>query len=177
MGRVTAETMHALRKVIPYECLADWRADLDDLNRPLVVTNGCFDLLHAGHVFFLEKARCLGKALLVGVNSDKAIMALKGPDRPIMPERDRLMMLSSVEAVLKVCLFPEVDAMAFLAKARPDIYVKGGDYTVDTINQLERQLLEQQGTRIEILPRFELQSSSAILRRIKENAGGSSDVR
>jgi D-glycero-beta-D-manno-heptose 1-phosphate adenylyltransferase len=163
--------MQALRKVIPYEGLAEWRADLETLSRPLIVTNGCFDLLHAGHVFFLENARALGKTLLVGVNSDWAIQTLKGPGRPVMPERDRLMMLSSVEAVSKVCLFPEVDAMAFLATARPDIYVKGGDYTVDTINQRERRLLEEQGTRIEILPRFELQSSSAILRRIVEAAG------
>lgn len=163
--------MQALRKVIPYESLGEWRADLDSLSRPLVVTNGCFDLLHPGHVFFLEKARGLGKTLLVGVTGDEAIRTLKGPGRPAMPARDRLMLLSSLEAVSKVCLFAEVDALAFLGAARPDIYVKGGDYTIDTINQAERRLLEQQGAKIEILPRFELQSSSAIFRRIADAAG------
>jgi D-beta-D-heptose 7-phosphate kinase/D-beta-D-heptose 1-phosphate adenosyltransferase len=162
--------MRSLRKVVPYEDLGNWRAHLQEVNRPLVVTNGCFDLLHPGHLFLLEKARELGKTLLVGVTGDEAIRNLKGPGRPAMPGRDRLLLLSSLEAVSNVCLFPEIDAVAFLQAARPDIYVKGGDYTLDSINQEERRLLEGAGVKIQIIPRVELQSSSAILQRIVKSA-------
>jgi D-beta-D-heptose 7-phosphate kinase/D-beta-D-heptose 1-phosphate adenosyltransferase len=117
-------------------------------------------------VFLLERGRALGKTLLVGLTSDAAIRILKGAGRPALPERDRLLMLGSLEAVSYVCLFPDVDACAFLEKSRPDIYVKGGDYTLDTLNQSERRLLERAGTRIEILPRFENQSTTEILRRV-----------
>jgi D-glycero-beta-D-manno-heptose 1-phosphate adenylyltransferase len=158
--------MRSLRKLIPYEDLPKWRAHLEEINRPLVVTNGCFDLVHPGHLFLLEKARELGKILLVGVTGDPAIRHLKGPGRPAMPARDRLLLLSSLESVSNVCLFPEIDAAAFLRAARPDIYVKGGDYTLESINQEERRLLEASGVKIQIIPRFELQSSSAILQRI-----------
>lgn len=162
--------MQASRKIIAYETLAGWRAGLEGADRPLVVTNGCFDLLHPGHLFLLEKARALGKSLLVGVTGDEAIRTLKGPGRPAMPARDRMLMLSSLEPVSMVCLFPDVNAVEFLRTAQPDIYVKGGDYTLESINQEERCLLEAMGARIEIVPQFELQSSSAIFQRISERA-------
>jgi len=158
--------MRAFEKIIPFEQLAAWRANLSESGRKVVFTNGCFDILHPGHVFLLERGRALGKTLLVGLTSDAAIRLLKGPGRPALPERDRLLMLCSLEAVSNVCLFPEVDACAFLGKARPDIYIKGGDYTLDTLNQNERRLLERAGTRIEILPRFENRSTTEILRRV-----------
>lgn len=154
------------RKTIPYEELAEWRAGLGLGSRPLVVTNGCFDLIHPGHLFLLEKARALGNELLVGMTGDEAVAMLKGQGRPAMPERDRVLILSGLEAVTHVCLFPEIDAIGFLEKARPDVYVKGGDYTIETINQKERRLLEAFGCKIEILPRFESQSSTAIMQRI-----------
>jgi rfaE bifunctional protein nucleotidyltransferase chain/domain len=162
--------MQASRKIIAYETLASWRATLESADRPLVVTNGCFDLLHPGHLFLLEKARELGKTLLVGVTGDEAIRTLKGPGRPAMPARDRMLMLSSLEPVSKVCLFPDVNAVEFLRTVQPDIYVKGGDYTIESINQEERRLLEGIGAKIEIVPRFEVQSSSAIFRRISQSA-------
>jgi rfaE bifunctional protein nucleotidyltransferase chain/domain len=164
--------MQASRKIIHYEALANWRAHLDKSNRPLVVTNGCFDLLHPGHLFLLEKARQLGNTLLVGVTGDEAIRMLKGAGRPAMPARDRLLLLSSLEAVSNVCLFPQVDAVAFLQVAQPDVYVKGGDYTIQSINQEERRFLENAGVKIEIVPRFELQSSSAIFERIAHGPAG-----
>jgi len=164
--------MQASRKIVHYQTLANWRAHLDEINRPLVVTNGCFDLLHPGHLFLLEKARELGNTLLVGVTGDDAIRMLKGPGRPAMPARDRLLLLSSLEPVSNVCLFPEVDALAFLRAAQPDIYVKGGDYTLGSINQEERRFLEGAGVKIQIIPRFELQSSSAIFERIAQKATG-----
>jgi rfaE bifunctional protein nucleotidyltransferase chain/domain len=162
--------MQAGKKIIPYEALVDWRASLDADAFPLVATNGCFDILHPGHVSFLERARALGKTLLVGVTGDEAIRALKGSGRPAMEARDRLMLLSGLEAVSNVCLFPEVNAIGFLEKAQPDIYVKGGDYTIETINQEERRFLDASDVRIEILPRFESRSSSAILRSIAQSA-------
>jgi rfaE bifunctional protein nucleotidyltransferase chain/domain len=158
--------MRALDKVIPYEQLENWRTALPATSKPLVVTNGCFDILHPGHVFLLEKARAMGKTLLVGLTGDAAIRKLKGPGRPALPEGDRLLILCGFETVSHVCLFPEYDAVAFLEKARPDIYVKGGDYTIETINQDERQLLHSQGVPIEIVPKFEDRSTSTILRKI-----------
>jgi rfaE bifunctional protein nucleotidyltransferase chain/domain len=154
------------RKTIPYEGLVEWRTNLPPAGRPLVVTNGCFDLIHPGHLFLLETARSLGKTLLVGVTGDEAVGILKGPGRPAMPERDRAFILSCLEAVTHVCLFPEVDAVGFLEKARPDVYVKGGDYTIETINQEERRSLQALGCRIDIVPRFESQSTTAVVQRI-----------
>lgn len=160
--------MRVLEKIIPYEELANWRASLPAQAKPLVVTNGCFDILHPGHLFLLEKARAMGKMLLVGLTGDAAIQKLKGAGRPTVPERDRVLMLCGFEFVSRVCLFPDLDAVAFLEKSRPDIYVKGGDYTIETINQDERRFLEFSGVTIEIVPKFENQSTSAILRKILE---------
>jgi rfaE bifunctional protein nucleotidyltransferase chain/domain len=154
------------RKVIAYEQLADWRMTLLAAQRPLVVTNGCFDLIHPGHLFLLERACTLGATLLVGVTGDEAVRLLKGEGRPAMPQRDRVLILAGLEPVSHVCLFPEIDAMAFLEKARPDIYVKGGDYTIDSINQAERALLERIGATIKILPRFEALSTTSTFQRI-----------
>ena len=171
MAPVSAEIrMQPATKLIRYEDLLPWRASLALEKTPLVVTNGCFDLLHPGHLFLLQTARALGNTLLVGVTGDAAVRTLKGSGRPAMPERDRLLILSAIEAVSYVCLFPDVDATLFLEMVRPDIYVKGGDYSLETINQRERHLLERLGSRIEILPRFEQQSTTQVVRRILDGA-------
>ena len=99
------------------------------------MTNGCFDLLHLGHVTYLETARNLGDALLVGVNSDAAVRGLKGEGSPLNNESDRAAVIAALRAVNYVCIFPDVRATEFLAAAKPDIYVKGGDYTLDTLEQ------------------------------------------
>ena len=132
----------------------------------LVVTNGCFDLLHLGHVTYLESARNQGDALLIGVNSDAAVRQLKGPDRPVTPESDRAAVLAALESVAGVCIFTESTATRFLAAAQPDIYVKGGDYTLDTLNQEERRTVEQAGGRIVIIPFVPGRSTTAILKKI-----------
>jgi rfaE bifunctional protein nucleotidyltransferase chain/domain len=162
--------MRLLDKVISYQDLAAWREALSSTSRPLVVTNGCFDILHPGHLFLLANARGLGKTLLVGLTGDAAIRTLKGPSRPAMPEQDRLTILCGLESVSNVCLFPETDAVDFLKKSRPDVYVKGGDYTIETINPDERDYLESAGVRIEFIPRFESQSTSSIVQRIVNQA-------
>jgi D-glycero-beta-D-manno-heptose 1-phosphate adenylyltransferase len=120
----------------------------------------------------LERARSLGSALLVGVTGDFAVRLLKGKSRPAAPEQDRVLMLAGLEAVSFVCLFPEIDAVGFLEKAEPNIYVKGGEYSLETINQEERRTLERLGAKIEFLPMVKERSTSALLRRIR---GGSED--
>src|ERR1043165_4456735 len=107
--------MNFLGKVLSYAELAAWRENNQKLGR-LVVTNGCFDLLHLGHVTYLEAARKLGDALLVGVNSDLAVQALKGAGRPINSEQDRAAVVAALESVDFVCIFPGVRAVDFLAR-------------------------------------------------------------
>jgi D-glycero-beta-D-manno-heptose 1-phosphate adenylyltransferase len=133
----------------------------------LVVTNGCFDVLHLGHVTYLQQARDQGDALLVGVTNDAGVRALKGPGRPLNGENDRAGVLAALEAVDAVRIFPELDARAFLQTVGPDIYVKGGDYTIDTINQDERRLLEKLGVQIVILPAVPGKSTSALVQKMQ----------
>jgi len=152
-------------KIIAYSELAAWR----DGNRgsgQLVVTNGCFDLLHLGHVTYLETARNLGTALLVGVNSDAAVRGLKGEGRPINSEQDRASVLAALESVTYVCIFPDVRATDFLSRAKPDIYVKGGDYTLDTLDQNERRTVEAAGGKIHLIPFVPGKSTTSVLQKL-----------
>ena len=132
----------------------------------LVVTNGCFDLLHVGHVTYLENARNQGDALLIGVNGDTAVRQLKGPDRPVTEEKDRAAVLAALESVDGICIFPEQTATRFLEAASPDVYVKGGDYTLETLNVDERRAVEQAGGKIVIIPFVPGKSTTAILKKI-----------
>jgi len=134
--------------------------------RKLVVTNGCFDILHLGHVTHLESARQFGDALLVGVNGDDATRQLEGADRPVNPESDRAAVLAALESVDGVCIFAEKTATRFLLAAKPDIYVKGGDYTLDTLNQEERHVVESAGGKIVIIPFVPGKSTTALLEKI-----------
>jgi D-glycero-beta-D-manno-heptose 1-phosphate adenylyltransferase len=153
-------------KIIAWDRLPEWRASVRADGRKLVVTNGCFDLLHLGHVTCLETARNLGDALLVGVNSDDSVRQLKGPNRPVTGEHDRAAILAALESVSAVCVFAEPTATRFLAAARPDVYVKGGDYTLDTINQEERRAVEEAGGRIVIVPVVPGKSTTATLEKV-----------
>jgi len=153
-------------KIIGWDTLPKWRAAMRSSGKRLVVTNGCFDLLHVGHVTYLETARQQGDALLVGVNGDAAVRQLKGPDRPVNPETDRAAVLAALESVDGVCIFAEATAARFLAAARPDVYVKGGDYTLDTLNPEERHAVEQAGGKIVIVPCVPGKSTTALLEKI-----------
>ena len=159
--------MDFAKKILSAAGLPGWREDLRRGGRKLVATNGCFDLLHLGHVTYLQQARGLGDALLVGLTSDAQVRQLKGPGRPIHREADRAGVVAALESVDAVFVFPELDARHFLEAVRPDIYAKGGDYTLDTINQDERRLLEKLGVRIVILPAVPGQSTSATLGRLQ----------
>jgi rfaE bifunctional protein nucleotidyltransferase chain/domain len=155
--------MNFREKIIPPERLVEWRARQRAAGAKLVVTNGCFDLLHLGHVSYLEKARNLGDALLVGLNGDAAVQALKGPGRPLNPENDRAGVLAALAAVDAVSIFPEVTATAFLKLAAPDLWVKGGDYTLETLIQDERRAVESAGGKIVILPLMRGRSTTALV--------------
>jgi rfaE bifunctional protein nucleotidyltransferase chain/domain len=137
--------------------------------RKLVVTNGCFDLLHLGHVTYLETARNLGDALLIGVNSDQSVRQLKGADRPVNSEYDRAAVLAALQSVDGACIFGERAATRFLAAAQPDIYVKGGDYTLETLSQEERRAVEQSGGRIVIIPFVPGKSTTTLLQKISRH--------
>lgn len=158
--------MNAAAKVLTWDQLADWRAQLRREGRRLVVTNGCFDLLHRGHVTYLEAARSLGDVLLVGVNSDASVRELKGPERPVNNESDRAFVLAALGSVDGVCVFTDRTALRFLEHVQPDIYAKGGDYTIDTINQDERRLVEHAGGRVAILPGVPGKSTTALVEKI-----------
>ncbi len=153
-------------KIIDWEELPAWRAAVRARGWKLVVTNGCFDILHPGHVIYLENARHRGDALLVGLNGDDATRQLKGPGRPVNTEADRAVVLAALESVTGACIFAEPTATKFLSVAAPDIYVKGGDYTLDTLNQDERRAVEQAGGKIVIVPFVPGKSTTALLEKI-----------
>ena len=153
-------------KLISWADLPAWRADVRASGKRLVVTNGCFDVLHLGHVTYLESARNLGDLLLVGMSGDSSVQQLKGPNRPVNNEQDRAGVLAAIESVSGVCIFTEKTASRFLSLAKPDIYVKGGDYTLETLNQEERRIVEEAGGKISILPFVPGKSTTALLEKI-----------
>ena len=153
-------------KLVAWDDLQRWGDAFRKSGRRLVATNGCFDLLHPGHVTYLEAARNQGDALLIGVTGDEGVRNLKGAGRPVNEETDRALVLAALESVSGVCVFPDRTAMRFLERARPNIYVKGGDYTIDTINQEERRFVESIGGRVVILANVPGKSTSATLAKI-----------
>jgi len=153
-------------KIIDWGKLPEWRKNFRASGKKLVVTNGCFDILHLGHVTYLENARNFGDALLVGVNGDAAARQLKGAGRPVNLENDRASVLAALESVDCVCIFAEETATKFLTTAQPDIYVKGGDYTLDTLNQDERRAVESADGKIVIVPFVPGKSTTSLLEKI-----------
>ena len=144
--------MSTTDKIIALPELPAWRQKMRAANRRIVVTNGVFDLMHRGHATYLEQAASLGDCLLVLVNDDASVTALKGPSRPIVSQADRAAMVASLECVGAVCIFPGPVAADALRNAEPDVYVKGGDYTVDSLNREEFAALQACGSVIKILP-------------------------
>ena len=153
-------------KIIAWDKLPAWRKQFRATGKKLVVTNGCFDLLHLGHVTYLENARNFGDALLLGVNGDKAVRGLKGEGRPVNSETDRAAVLAALQSVDGVCVFTDTAATKFLAAAQPDIYVKGGDYTLETLNQEERRTIESAGGKIVLVPFVPGKSTTGLLEKI-----------
>lgn len=153
-------------KIVSLDELAALSAKLGREGKRLVATNGCFDLLHVGHVRYLESARALGDALVVGVNGDASVRELKGDSRPLNREQDRAEVLAALSSVDFVTIFPEVRATRFLELARPAIYVKGGDYTPSSLNADEQRVLAEIGAEIEIIPFESGYSTTQLIERM-----------
>jgi len=132
--------------------------------KTLVFTNGCFDLLHVGHVRYLASARALGDCLIIGLNSDLSVRNLKGPTRPINCQEDRAEVLAALAAVDYVVIFDEVTAEALIAVIKPDIYAKGGDYTIETLP--ESKTVTAYGGKVVLLPEVPGRSSSNIIKKL-----------
>jgi rfaE bifunctional protein nucleotidyltransferase chain/domain len=155
-------------KIVSVEEFAATSEKLRAAGKKLVVTNGCFDLLHLGHVKYLQEARDLGDALAVGINSDASVRALKGEGRPLNTEGDRAAVVAALACVDYVTIFPEERATRFLAATHPAIYVKGGDYKTNTLNREERAALERMGAEIRILPLKAGYSTSGMIERLRK---------
>jgi rfaE bifunctional protein nucleotidyltransferase chain/domain len=145
--------------------------EMRERGRKLVFTNGCFDLLHVGHVRYLAAARALGDALLVAINGDESVRTLKGDGRPVNREADRAEVIAALESVDHVVIFQDVRATAVLEKIRPAIYVKGGDYSAESLHAEERSALERIGTEIRIVPFEAGHSTSRLLEKMKKLDG------
>lgn len=130
-------------------------------------TNGCFDLLHAGHIRYLFEAAEHVDRLVLGLNSDRSIARIKGPSRPVVPQDERLLIMSALECVDYVTVFDEDTTVPLLEQVRPDTYLKGGDYGIDTINQEERRLVEGYGGKIVIVSCVEDRSTTDLIDRIR----------
>ncbi len=137
---------------------------LKQAGKRIVFTNGCFDIIHVGHVRYLQEARSLGDLLVVGLNSDESVRAIKGLSRPIVPQGERAEVLSSLRAVDYVVIFNEPDPYNTIAAVKPDILVKGGDWTIDKI--IGRDIVESGGGRVCTIPFIEGASSTRIIEDI-----------
>lgn len=161
--------MNIQDKILTLETLVTWRDNLRNSGKKLAATNGCFDILHAGHVNYLQAARHEADALVVGINSDRSVSQLKGPSRPIHTENDRAAIIAALESVDGVFIFDELRATTFLELAQPDVYIKGGDYAVEELPEEERQTIAKIGGYIKVLGLIPGKSSSDIAKRILES--------
>ena len=146
-----------------------FRAELRKQRRKVVATNGCFDLLHVGHLRYLTQARELGDFLWIGLNGDASVTQLKGPGRPLVPEADRAELLAAWRIVDAVTIFPDVRATSFLKAVRPDVYSKGGDYTIASLDQEEAAALAACGARIELVKLVPGKSTTSIVEKMAAN--------
>lgn len=133
----------------------------------IVATNGCFDILHAGHVQYLKEARSLGDRLIVGLNSDRSVRELKGENRPYNNEQNRAEVLLALECVDDVIIFDGISCRDFLKKVKPDIYVKGGDYTIDTLSKCEKDIVLEFCSDIKILKKYDSLSTTQIIEKLE----------
>ena len=155
-----------------HDKIVDWQElpkSLSALPRPLVFTNGVFDLLHPGHVTYLERARSLGASLVVGLNSDQSVRLLdKGDDRPVNHQADRAIMLASLASVSLVTVFNEKTPIKLIEAVHPDIYVKGGDYDMDVLE--EAILVRSWGGHAEALQFLDGYSTTGLLHRVRSGS-------
>jgi len=154
----------SISKVLPAERLACELERYRSLGKKTVFTNGCFDLLHIGHVRYLQQARALGDLLVVAVNSDRSVRRIKGAPRPILPESDRAEIIASLSCVDFVTIFDEDDPLRVIELLEPDVLVKGGDWTPERI--VGRDFVERRGGKVVSLPLVPGVSTTALIQRI-----------
>jgi D-beta-D-heptose 7-phosphate kinase/D-beta-D-heptose 1-phosphate adenosyltransferase len=155
------------KKLVELEDLVDKVQNLKKAGKTIVFTNGCFDLLHVGHVRYLAAAKAEGDILVVGVNSDHSVRLIKGSLRPVVPEGERSEVLASLECVDYVTIFDDPDPLAVIKSLRPDVLVKGADWPEDGI--VGKEVVEENGGRVVRVPLAEGASSTSIIERIFAN--------
>ncbi len=160
----------AAAKLIERRDLPRIAKELREQGKKIVLANGCFDILHVGHVRYLRGARAEGDALVVGVNADAGVSGLKGPGRPVLNERARALLVAALREVDYVVIFPEPNVDALLADLRPDVHAKGTDYTADTVP--ERATAEQLGIRVAIVGDPKEHSTRELLQSVRKARHG-----
>ena len=155
------------QKILSLSALSQRADEMRHAGQRLVLTNGCFDLLHVGHVRYLQQARQLGDSLVVAVNGDQSVRALKGTGRPLNSENDRAEVLAALDCVDFVTIFPDVRATQVIKATRPAIYVKGGDYTLDSLNAEEVAALKEVGADIKTLPLVPGKSTTNLIEKMQ----------
>ncbi|MCB1177421.1 MAG: D-glycero-beta-D-manno-heptose 1-phosphate adenylyltransferase [Leptospiraceae bacterium] len=153
------------KKIIPRNSIPDY---LKTSKGPIVFTNGCFDIIHRGHVSYLLSARELGNFLWIGLNSDSSVKKLKGPNRPVNNEINRAVILASLFFVDAITIFEEDTPVQLLDEIKPDIHVKGGDYIKEKLPEYETVV--KNGGKVEILKFIEGESTTNIINKVKENS-------
>ena len=154
--------------ILSWEKLPAWREEQRQRGKKVVATNGCFDLLHVGHVRFLQEAKALGNVLIVGVNGHASVRELKGEGRPVNGEADRAEVVAGLGCVDAVIIFPEKRATRFLESVKPDLYVKGGDYQADQLDKDELDAVNKGGGRVQVLDLTPGRSTTAVLQKLKK---------
>ena len=165
--RLALEDVHGGKILNRAELAARVAAMAGVMGKKIVFTNGCFDLLHAGHLQLLHEAAALGDALVLAINSDASVQRLKGPNRPIVTQSDRAALLAAMSCVDAVTIFDEDTPLETLRAVRPDVLVKGQDYGIDKV--VGRELVEADGGRVALVPLLSEKSTSAIVERIRRN--------
>ena len=151
-------------KILGLKQLACQVEGLRRVGQKIVFTNGCFDLLHLGHVRYLEQAKALGDVLVVAVNSDDSVRALKGEGRPLIPESQRAQIIAALACVDFVTIFSDPDPIPTIQALRPDVHVKGGDYTEEQLPEAE--VVKAYGGEVVIIPQIDAPSTSNLIERI-----------
>ncbi len=147
-----------------------YRQKLRHANKRVVLTNGCFDLLHTGHLYYLKKAAALGDALFMALNGDASVCALKGPTRPVQSESERAYLMAALDFVSAIIIFQTPRLTNEILALQPDVYAKAGDYTLASLNPEERKALESVKAKIEFLPFLPGYSTTALIQKISAAA-------
>jgi len=157
-------------KIVERKDLPHIAADLHARGKKIVLANGCFDILHVGHIRYLEGARAEGDALIVGVNADRSVSGLKGPGRPVLDEQARALLVAAVRAVDYVVIFAEPNVESLLEELRPDVHAKGTDYTPEIVP--ERAAADRLGVRVAIVGDSKEHSTRELLERVRRAPHG-----